>query len=124
MYMTKEIEIQKAVFYWFVTVCYMGVIFYFSSQYGFNLPDLPKNFDKVMHMCGYIPLAFLFYRSLKKSGIKKFVFVAAFFAATIYGISDEIHQLYVIGRDASVGDTVADLVGAFLGSFGASFLKT
>ncbi len=124
MYRTQEIDIRKAIVCWFITVAYMGIIFYISSKHGFDLPKLPKNFDKVIHMCVYVPLAFLFFLSLKKCGIKKFVFVGAFLFTTIYGITDEIHQLYVIGRDASIGDTIADLIGAFLGSFGASFLKT
>ena len=36
--------------------------------------------------------------------------------AIAYGISDEIHQSFVPGRDASVGDLIADSVGAALGA--------
>jgi len=34
--------------------------------------------------------------------------------ASIVGIADEIHQAYVPGRDASVGDVLLDLVGIIL----------
>jgi VanZ family protein len=34
----------------------------------------------------------------------------------LYGITDEIHQYYVPGRVASIGDIAADCIGAFLGS--------
>lgn len=119
----NKINTRVAVISWFMTVGYMGLIFYLSSRSGFHLPRLPDNFDKLVHMCIYIPLAFLFYRSLRKSGMKRYVFITAVFLATLYGVSDEVHQLYVAGRDASLGDTVADLTGAFLGGAGARFIK-
>jgi VanZ family protein len=122
--MTEKPNIKMAVLYWLISVCYMGTIFYLSSRSRFELPDFLMNFDKIVHTCVYVPLAFLFFLSLKKSGIKKYAFLLAFLFATVYGITDEIHQLYVSGREASIGDTAADLIGAFLGSLGASFLKT
>jgi len=95
----------------------MGIIFYFSSREGAELPDLPQGFDKIFHMGIYAILAVFIYFSFKKSGVKKWVFVLSFVVAALYGISDEIHQLYVPGRDASVGDVLADSFGAFLGSY-------
>jgi VanZ family protein len=117
-------NIKTAVIYWLLTFAYMGIIFWLSSRRGFNFPRLPENFDKIIHIFIYMPLSFLFYRSFNKIGIKRYVFLMAFLSATIYGITDEIHQLYVVGRDASIGDTVADFVGAFFGAVGASSFKT
>ncbi len=115
----KDISLRPAVLYWLLTIGYMGLIFFLSSRHNLHLPKLPENFDKVIHMCAYIPLAYLFYLSLKKSGINKYVFVLAVICASIYGITDELHQVIVPGRDASVGDFLADALGAFLGSFAA-----
>ena len=42
--------------------------------------------------------------------------------ASIVGIADEIHQAYVPGRDASVGDVLLDLVGVVLVLFFFSWL--
>jgi VanZ family protein len=120
----KDISLGAVGFYWLLTICYMGILFYLSSQHNLHLPKLPRNFDKVIHMCAYIPLAYLVYLSLKKSGISKYVFVSALVFASIYGISDEFHQVFVPGRDASVGDFLADTLGAFLGSLAASITKT
>ncbi len=120
----RKINIRIAVICWFLTVGYMGIIFFVSAQHGLNLPRLPVHFDKIVHMCMYVPLAFLFVISFKKSGLRKYVLIVAFLSAAMYGVTDEIHQLFVVGRDASVGDTIADLTGALIGSFGASFLKT
>ncbi len=119
----KNTEIRKVVILWFITVGYMSAIFCLSSQ-NFHVPDLPTNSDKFIHACIYSPLAFLLYLSLSKSGIRKYLFAGAFLLAGIYGITDEFHQSFVPGRNASIGDAVADLTGAFLGSIGASFFKT
>ncbi len=117
----EGINIRAALIYWFLTLGYMVLIFFLSSYQGGDLPGLPKNFDKVVHAGVYMPLAFLFYRSLRKSGIRKYVFVAAFLFASLYGITDEIHQIFVPGRDAAIGDALADSTGAFLGCLGARF---
>jgi VanZ family protein len=44
------------------------------------------------------------------------VLLLSFLVASLYGITDEIHQYYVPGRVASIGDIAADCIGAFLGS--------
>lgn len=115
----KDKSLGPAVFSWLLTAGYMGLIFYLSSRQNLHLPELPANFDKVLHMCAYIPLAYLLYLSLKKSGITKYIFVLAVICACIYGITDELHQIIVPGRDASAGDLLADTLGAFLGSLAA-----
>ena len=117
--MKKEMRSGSAAVYWILTIGYMGIIFYLSSLHNISLPKLPKNFDKVLHMCAYIPLAYLFYLSLRKSGINKYIFMLAIIFASIYGITDEFHQVFVPGRDADVFDLLADAFGAFLGSLAA-----
>lgn len=102
----------------------MGLIFYLSSRHHYRLPAFPDNFDKVVHMCAYIPLAYLFSLSMIRSGLRKYVFLMAFIFASIYGITDELHQAFVPGRDPAVGDVLADTLGAFLGSMVASFRGT
>ncbi len=120
---SEEKNRRFAVLFWFLTAGYMATIFILSSYSGLDLPRLPVNFDKVVHTVIYIPLAFLFYLSLRKSGIRKHVFAVAFLSACIYGISDEFHQSFVPGRHAAVGDVFADFFGAFIGCVWASFLK-
>jgi VanZ family protein len=112
-----------AVFYWLVTIGYMGLIYYLSSLSHIVLPGFPKNFDKVIHTCAYIPLGYLLYLSVRSSGVRKYVFVVAFVSACLYGITDELHQSAVPGREAALGDVIADTLGAFLGSFVASIKK-
>ena len=111
----EQLNIRRAVLYWMSTVGYMGLIFFLSSQEKFGF-TLPANSDKIIHAVVYMPLGFLFYMSLRASGARNYVLVAASLLACIYGISDEIHQLFVPGRYASLGDVVADAVGALTGS--------
>lgn len=120
---TKHFNLQKAALFWLMTISYMGIIFFLSSQHGFKLPDLPKNIDKIVHMLAYVPLAFLFYLSLRTSGINKYLFLVSVLCAIAYGISDELHQSFVPGRVSAFGDIAADSIGAILGSLGASFIK-
>ncbi len=38
-------------------------------------------------------------------------------SASLYGISDEIHQSFVPFREAEVADVIADILGAFSGVY-------
>jgi len=39
------------------------------------------------------------------------VAIAAVFAV-LYGVSDEFHQSFVVGRSATIADVIADAIGA------------
>ncbi len=101
----------------------MGLIYYLSSQNNIKLPKVGIGFDKVLHLLAYIPLAFLFYISIHTSGFRKHAFIAALCFASMYGITDEIHQSFVPGRDAAIGDVIADCIGAIIGGITAHFAK-
>lgn len=114
-------SVSSAGIYWFITAAYMVLIYSLSSKSDISLPVI-TNFDKLMHMCAYILLSFLFYISLRESGINKYIFITAFILTVIYGISDEVHQSFVPGRDSSIGDVIADSTGAFVGALIASYV--
>ena len=95
----------------------MGLIFLLSS---IEYPDrigLPKGSDKVIHFFEYAVLSALLLLSFIKSGARKNVLLISVLIATLYGMSDEYHQLYVEGRYASVGDVIADFIGSVAGVF-------
>lgn len=117
-----EKNIKKAIIFWILTLGYMALVFYLSSR-TFKLPKFPDNFDKIVHIGIYIPLSFLLYTSLKRSGIRRYVFILSVLLTGIYGITDELHQSYVPGRHSSHWDFIADFTGAFIGSAAARFLK-
>ena len=106
----KGHDIQaKRWFYWIPAVAYMGLIFFLSSQSFLSTPLEFPNVDKVLHMGEYGVLSCL----LMLAGLRPW---PAFAAAAAYGVSDEIHQGFVPGRDASAWDWAADASGAFLAS--------
>ncbi|GBE04839.1 MAG TPA: hypothetical protein ENG95_01370 [Nitrospirae bacterium] len=110
--------------FWFVTIAYMRAVFYLSSRPATEMFVLPGNFDKALHFGVYAGLAFLIHISMKKSSIKKNVFFISVSLAVIYGVANELYQMRVPGRDASVADVLANCLGAFLGGYSAGFIHT
>jgi hypothetical protein len=67
----RIINTRTVVIYWFATAGYMVFIFLLSSR-QFPVPHFfSANFDKLAHVFIYMPLAFLFFISLGKSGLNK-----------------------------------------------------
>lgn len=93
----------------------MGIIFYLSSLSIRLLPFSIVSIDKIFHAGVYAILSILLYVSLRKSGVRRHIFLMSFFLVMFYGVTDELHQLYVPGREASFGDVVADVIGGFSG---------
>lgn len=92
----------------------MGLIFYFSSQPG-GSPTLDK-FPLpagLGHFLGYGLLGLLLYRALN-NGFTDWSIIAArnaFIIGLLYAISDEVHQFFVPGREASIFDVLIDTAG-------------
>lgn len=94
----------------------MLLVFALSSQ---KLPPAPVSFiglDKLVHATVYGVLAALLLRSLRpgEQGYSKQQMVWAVVLASLYGITDEVHQYFVPGRSSDVLDWCADTVGALL----------
>ena len=67
--------------------------------------------DKIAHVFEYGLLASLVYCALRKSEADTHPILTPFLIAFLYGISDEIHQYFVPGREADVFDALADGMG-------------
>jgi VanZ family protein len=93
----------------------MSVIFAASS-----IPDLgplPGMSDKSGHSIGYALLGALLFRALaggRLSGVTWGRAIATVVLTTLYGVSDEFHQMFVPGRTADRLDVLADGIGAVL----------
>lgn len=88
-----------------------------------NLGPLPANTsDKVAHFVAYGLLGVLLARAFAGTawvGYTRNVVRQAWMTATLYAVTDELHQAFVPGRTPSVGDWVADAMGAALGAVAA-----
>jgi VanZ family protein len=107
--------LKRIVHRWFPALLLMLVIFVFSSQPSENLPDFNRA-DKIIkkggHMLGYGLLALSYWHALGWD-VKKRPLVWLF--TVFYAITDEFHQSFVPGRNASVGDVlIFDNLGALI----------
>ena len=79
-------------------------------------PDLPSIVDdKIGHAVLYSGLGALFARAFAGGWDRPLTFraaAAAAIAATLYGISDEWHQMFVPPRAVEAADVLADAIGA------------
>lgn len=106
------------VIYWGPVVVYAGLIFYLSAQ-SHPDEDLPSFLDifsdKVLHAAEYAGLGGLCYRAFRwgpPGSVAPRAFLWAIVAASLYGVADEVHQLFVPFRESSWQDWAADTVGA------------
>lgn len=99
---------------WAPVAVYMAVIFALSSIS--RPPDLPSAIgDKGGHALLYSGLASLFVRALAGGWRQSFGARTGFAAvaySTIYGATDEVHQMFVPFRTADLADLAADALGA------------
>ncbi|MCX5780247.1 MAG: VanZ family protein [Firmicutes bacterium] len=66
---------------------------------------------KLTHATLFAGLAFIAFQALKPA---RWDYLLAWGFATLYGATDEWHQLYVMGRTGSSSDVLIDSAGAFL----------
>jgi VanZ family protein len=75
--------------------------------------------DKILHGLVYAILGFFTAWALDMKRPRKQALIRAALAVGIvflFGVSDEIHQMFVAGRVASFADVVADGIGGALGA--------
>lgn len=92
-------------------------IFIVSSIPGSGLPKTGSFLPFVAHFCEYLLLALLL--TIAINNPKRALWATALIAviiASLYGASDEIHQMFVEGRTPDVLDWLTDTIGAFIGA--------
>lgn len=101
---------------WIPAGAWMGVIFFLSTLPESATPGRGILPDKVCHAGEYFILAFLILFALQRTTQARFS--ASFWITlawgAVYGLSDEIHQLYVPTRQFEVGDLIADVCGVMV----------
>ena len=98
-------------------IAWMAFIFSMSSREQFPQPFGMSTFllSIAAHMFLYGVLATLLLLAFEpKRGATRSTLIAAVTGAVLFGISDEFHQSFVPGRDASVFDVVVDAIGSVI----------
>lgn len=95
----------------------MAVIFYLSSR---SVPAASQinwqdfTFKKSAHVFVYFVLTMLTFFSLPVEVKLNRKLLISFLWATLYGISDEIHQSFTPGREPHVRDVMFDSLGSII----------
>ena len=111
-----ETSLPRRLWLWVPPLVYMMIIFHLSSESN-PLPALTEHiWDKALHFVEYGGLGFLLCRAILGEGA---AFGAAALTAAVltslYGASDEWHQLFTPGRSSDVYDWFTDTIGGGLG---------
>ena len=122
----------------FLAVVWMIFIFIMSSLEGdasnaksYFIVDMFKNIGLVNsmeaeavlnfiirksgHFLEYFILAVFIYNALKEFIDKKYIIILTIFFVFLYACSDEIHQLFVVGREGKFSDVIIDTLGGVAG---------
>ena len=113
-------KIKSFTYCWLPLIAYCAFIYFQSSHPPPE--ELPSfNFsDKMLHFAAYAVMGVLFYRAYHTLPIKKelnWLVLLSMISASLYGVSDEIHQSFVPERDGSITDVIADILGAICGVY-------
>lgn len=98
---------------WLPAMAWAWVIFHLSSQPTVPAPSIP-GLDKALHFGAYAVLGWLLAFAADRSRLPLAVAVAL---GLLYGVTDEIHQMYVPGRSPDLLDWVADAAGVAAATF-------
>jgi len=109
----------KRIFYYWLPVCLWALLkFTFSAHptgQASNIDWQDFIVKKTAHVVFYAILTTLTFRALREYQVSlKSALIYSIFISTLYGASDEFHQSFIPGRDASVLDIGLDLLGALL----------
>jgi len=100
-------------------MAWAALLFAASATPGNHLPPLPgTGTDKLVHGAIYAVLGALCWRGLRRTTrlpVARAVVVATALA-TLYGVSDELHQAFTPMRTPDIHDALADAVGSLAGA--------
>lgn len=103
----------------FPAIVWAGLIFQLSSIPSEQLPEIRFEYiDKIGHLVFFFVLTGLTHRALVHQSVSRWLasnaLPSACIVATVYGVFDEFHQMFVPNRSPDVYDIVADFLGAVL----------
>ena len=118
---------RAARFWRFAAAGWGLLIFVLSSIPGAAFPPSKLfSYDKLLHAAVYAMLGALCFLALLRGWSRKpsVLVLVSGAMATIYGFTDEFHQMFVSGRFADLRDVLADSVGGFAGALAMSALAS
>lgn len=126
IHLYKFLRDYKSIFIYLPLVVYWIILFTLTTIPADKMPQLFANQDKVEHLLAYFVLAFLlaftlsFQNKIKLLSSRAVLFTVIFVAA--YGALDELHQMFIPGRECDFYDWLSDLIGGSLGALAALYI--
>lgn len=106
---------------WRPPLAWAGVILVLTSWPGSGLGNQVTGADKIAHLGMYGVLGYLVARALPLPR-GRVAMLASLAWMTVFALLDEVHQHWIPGRDASIADWAADILGASLGLLAATYI--
>lgn len=109
--------------WWLPALLWAAFIFWLSNHTSDELPQIEIPYlDKVVHFILFGTQSVLLFAAIRFGAGRRFWLAAAlaFVLTSLYGGSDEIHQLWTPGRSSDIRDWIVDTLGAamiFLSAF-------
>ncbi len=100
---------------WIITIIGAGLIFYMSSL-TFPSTSSSGNLSVVYHFSAFFLFSLFLLISTTRGKYNKWIILISVIIAIFYGVLDEVHQLYVIGRTCTLSDMLTDSVGVLVSS--------
>ena len=126
-----ELKILHFEKFWLVVSIFIMIAIFIQSSFSSVVTSstfYQYQFDKIVHMSVWLSLAFSLRLGLNKyfvnqiKGNQRFLLLLLIVFCIVYGISDEIHQIFVPSRSSDIFDVIADSIGSIFGAFIAHFL--
>lgn len=94
-------------------IVYAAALFWASGMSRLPLPHLGLDLqDKLLHASAYALFSLLIYRALSRpSPLVRRLHTGSALLGIGYAVTDELHQLFVPGRQAELSDLAADIIG-------------
>jgi len=105
---------KKKVFYFIMTLIIAILIYYASTIESPSQPET-SNFSIIYHFAIFFMFAFFLLLSIKKEKLDFNAAFITFLISGVYSFLDEIHQLFVPNRFASLKDVLIDVIGIICG---------
>lgn len=105
---------------WLPALVWAALIFVLSSIPGPQFPLPARNLDKLIHAAIFGVLGALCWRGVNATFLRgaaqwRIVLIAVVLT-TLYGLADEMHQMFVPRRSPDPNDVLADAVGGLMGA--------
>ncbi|MFA5258577.1 MAG: VanZ family protein [Candidatus Pacearchaeota archaeon] len=97
-----------------VAILLAGFIFYSSSIPSSSFPSGLGILTKLYHLGIFFILTFFLLMALVQGKAQyKYFILTTLLIVIAYAITDELHQLFVLGRNTAIGDVLIDSIGIF-----------